>query len=119
MTTPSSPSSSSTSTAPSPSGRPAISSRPSPATSSPGSDPCEPFLKWPSGKRWAAARIAGLAREALGPAGTYREPFLGGGAVFFHLRPDRAVLADVNAELIEVYSVVRDDPGAVVEAVRL
>jgi len=34
---------------------------------------------------------------------------LGGGAVFFHLSPQRAVLADLNADLIEVYRVIRDD----------
>ncbi len=40
---------------------------------------------------------------------TYIEPFLGGGAVFFHLNPRRSVLADANAELMNVYSEVRDE----------
>ncbi len=43
---------------------------------------------------------------------TYYEPFLGGGAVLFHLQPARAVVNDINAELINVYEVIRSDcPG--------
>lgn len=39
---------------------------------------------------------------------TYYEPFLGGGAIFFHLQPKVAVLTDINTELINVYHGVRD-----------
>jgi DNA adenine methylase len=68
----------------------------------------DPFLKWPGGKRWLAAsdRLP-LPRQF----NRYLEPFLGGGAVFFHLLPGSAILSDINPELIELYSVVRDDPG--------
>jgi DNA adenine methylase len=75
-----------------------------------------PFIKWPGGKRWVADRVAELIRFNL--SGTYFEPFLGGGAVFFALRPKRAVLADINDELIAMYRAVRDDPEAVISAVR-
>ena len=66
-----------------------------------------PFLKWPGGKRWAASVIAEIARKHLSDLGTYYEPFLGGGAVFFHLQPSRAVLSDVNGELIDAYLAVK------------
>jgi DNA adenine methylase len=50
--------------------------------------------------------------------GKYIEPFLGGGAVFFHLLPQAAVLSDVNHRLIEVYQAVRDDHEAVLSLLK-
>jgi DNA adenine methylase len=69
-----------------------------------------PFLKWPGGKRWFVTRHA-----ALLPAthGRYIEPFLGSGAVYFHLNPRRALLGDTNRELIDTYEAVRRDPDGV------
>jgi DNA adenine methylase len=78
--------------------------------------PLLPFIKWPGGKRWVARQIAELVAARL--SGTYFEPFLGGGAVFFHLRPFRAVLADVNEDLIATYRTVRRDSGAIVGRLR-
>lgn len=66
-----------------------------------------PFLKWAGGKASVATEI-----ESYLPADwrdrTYREPFLGGGAMFFHLRPARAVLSDTLHDLIATYEIVRD-----------
>ena len=66
-----------------------------------------PFLKWPGGKRWLVPEIKRRIGEVRG---TYYEPFLGGAAVFFALAPRRAVLADVNSELIALYHAMRDSP---------
>ena len=76
----------------------------------------EPLLKWPGGKRWAAPRIAGIINRVL--TGTYIEPFLGGGAVFFQVRPKKALLGDINTDLIATYRTVSQSPDAVLRALR-
>jgi len=50
-----------------------------------------------------------LLRRIPSDIATYYEPFVGGGALFFSLKPDDAVLGDFNSELIEAYTVVRDE----------
>lgn len=65
-----------------------------------------PFLKWAGGKRWLVGRDLGLFPQHFN---TYLEPFLGSAAVFFHLLPQQAVLSDVNQELIDTYSAIRDN----------
>ncbi|MGD0736208.1 MAG: Dam family site-specific DNA-(adenine-N6)-methyltransferase [Terracidiphilus sp.] len=69
-----------------------------------------PFLKWPGGKRELAAQIAGKLGSLNG---RYYEPFLGGGAVFFHIAPRLGVLADLNEELVNCYTQVRNKPREV------
>lgn len=64
-----------------------------------------PLLKWPGGKRWIAPWLADIVRDNL--TGRYFEPFLGGGSLFFCLRPASAVLSDINRDLVETYVVVR------------
>lgn len=73
-----------------------------------------PFIKWPGGKRALAPVIAAMAD---GPLSSYHEPFLGGGAVFFHLshRIGQASLADAAPELVNAYLTVRDSPGELIE----
>ena len=67
----------------------------------------KPFLRWAGGKQWLARTLLALVPDN---DGTYYEPFLGGGSLFFALRPKRAVLGDINGRLTETYQVVRDFP---------
>ncbi|WP_368149065.1 DNA adenine methylase [Alistipes senegalensis] len=67
--------------------------------------PVKPFLKWAGGKTQLIDEIAKFIPQEFN---TYIEPFLGGGALFFHLRPPKAILADLNPELINCYKVVRE-----------
>lgn len=69
-----------------------------------------PLLKWPGGKR---SILPSLLRFVPDSYGTYFEPFLGGGALFFALGPRRARLSDLNADLVNCYEQVRDHPGSV------
>lgn len=76
-------------------------------------DKARPFLKWVGGKTQLLPEILARFPERFG---RYFEPFLGGGAVFFALAPERAVLTDVNARLIATYQAIRDELPAVVAA---
>jgi DNA adenine methylase len=68
----------------------------------------EPFLKWAGGKRWLTSRQTNLFPNKT-EIKRYFEPFLGGGAVFFHLQPSCGYLSDVNPDLINSYKVIRDN----------
>ena len=74
-----------------------------------------PFLKWAGGK---TQLLDALFARFPATFGRYHEPFLGGGAVFFALGPQRANLSDVNADLIGAYLAVRDDIEGVMKALK-
>ncbi len=65
---------------------------PSKLEESPSSTTARPFIKWAGGKRWLAAHVEKIKPKAWN--GRYFEPFVGGGALFFALRPKRATLAE-------------------------
>ncbi|RRB15646.1 Dam family site-specific DNA-(adenine-N6)-methyltransferase [Larkinella knui] len=65
----------------------------------------KPFLKWPGGKRWFVEKHSTLLPTNFN---TYIEPFLGSGSVFFFLQPIRAILSDVNKDLIDTFKGVKD-----------
>lgn len=71
-----------------------------------------PFLKWAGGKRWLVSAHPDLLPVSYK---RYYEVFLGSGAVYFSMRPKIATLSDLNEELIECYSVLRDEWQNVVE----
>ncbi len=74
-----------------------------------------PLVKWAGGKRRMLPLLVPFVPETFG---TYHEPFVGGGAMFYGLRPERAVLGDTNPELINTYTVVRDDVDGLVLELR-
>lgn len=71
-----------------------------------------PFLKWVGGKRRLLAQYIPHFPDEFN---SYYEPFLGGGAVFFHLQPKRAILSDVNERLVKTYLTIRDDLDRLIE----
>ena len=79
--------------------------------------PARPFLKWAGGKR----RLLDQYAEHFplsSTIGRYFEPFIGSAAVFFHLQPAEACLADVNRNLVEVYRVVQQDVEGLIRSLR-
>lgn len=74
-----------------------------------------PLLKWAGGKRRLLDDILPLVPPSFG---RYFEPFLGGAALFFALRPPWAYLSDKNAELIHAYLQVRNHPESVIRELR-
>ncbi len=80
---------------------------------------CPPFLKWAGGKRWLSPVLIPLIRgELQRTQGEYFEPFLGAGAIFFALNPDKATLSDININLIEVYFEIRRNWLAIVNEIK-
>jgi DNA adenine methylase len=69
-----------------------------------------PLLRWAGSKRSAMRH---LAEHAPKQYNRYFEPFVGSGALYFHLKPDRSVLSDLNVELMNFYIHVKKSPAAV------
>jgi DNA adenine methylase len=70
-----------------------------------------PFLKWAGGKSQLIPQYTPYFPKKFS---TYHEPFLGGGAIFFHLQPSRTRLMDINPELVNVFCCVRDRVEALI-----
>lgn len=67
-----------------------------------------PFLKWVGGKRQLMPSIVEHLPQNIREL-NYIEPFIGGGALFFHLQPQNAVINDFNEELINVYNIIKNN----------
>lgn len=65
-----------------------------------------PVVKWVGGKRQLLPTLTPLLPERFT---TYCEPFLGGGAMLFWRQPQRAIVNDVNSDLIHMYEAIRDN----------
>ena len=71
----------------------------------------KPFVKWAGGKRQILGRIKEFINDSIADNEnyTYIEPFLGGGAVFFDLAPKKAIVSDLNDDLINAYKVIQSN----------
>ncbi|MCL2663743.1 MAG: DNA adenine methylase [Oscillospiraceae bacterium] len=62
-----------------------------------------PLIKWPGGKANEIGRII----DYIPSYNRYIEPFFGGGALFFYLKPNKALINDVSSSLIEFYNLIK------------
>ncbi len=73
-----------------------------------------PVLKWVGGKRQLLP-VINKHLPKINNNTTYYEPFVGGGAVLFNIQPKKAVINDVNRELIDVYKVIKDNVDELID----
>jgi DNA adenine methylase len=70
-----------------------------------------PILRWAGGKGWLVKHLSKFLPETFN---NYHEPFLGGGSIFFNLRPrNKAFLSDVNPDLMNAHSQIRESPDEI------
>jgi len=65
----------------------------------------KPLIKWSGGK---SDEIKQFIKYVPNDYNVYLEPFVGGGSVYFHLEPPKAVIADVHTELIDLYKSIKN-----------
>lgn len=75
----------------------------------------KPILKWAGGK---TQMLGDLMPRVPKTYGRYIEPFFGGGALFFSLKPENAIIADSNPELINMYLQVAHHVDDVIECLQ-
>jgi DNA adenine methylase len=75
----------------------------------------KPFIKWAGGKRQLIDQLSPMFPAEITK---YYEPFLGGGAVFFEIKPSVAYLNDLNSELITTYKVVKTNVEELIEELK-
>jgi len=82
----------------------------------------KPFVKWVGGKRQLLRqfRLMNLypPEKFDSQKASYFEPFVGGGAVFFDLFPKKAILSDLNGELIITYNVIKKNIDALIKSLK-
>ena len=80
----------------------------------------KPFLKWAGGKGQLLSQLgAYLPQQISEEPFTYIEPFVGGGAMLFYMLQHygnirKAVINDVNEDLILTYRIIKDDVEALI-----
>lgn len=75
----------------------------------------KPFVKWAGGKRQL---LTAILRRVPKVYGTYHEPFVGGGALFFALSPSAAFLSDSNLRLVRCYNGIKNHVSDVISLLK-
>ncbi len=75
----------------------------------------KPFLQWVGGKREIINQCKKIVPKKFK---TYYEPFIGGGAMFFYLQPNKAILGDNNLELIKAYNGIKNRPQKIIRLLK-
>ena len=82
----------------------------------------KPFVKWVGGKRQLINQFKSMnlypSRNFNPLKSRYFEPFVGGGAIFFDLLPQKAILSDLNRELVITYNVIKDNPEELIKSLK-
>jgi DNA adenine methylase len=78
----------------------------------------KPYLKWAGGKRQLLAEIKKHLPQSINDC-TYYEPFVGAGAVFFDLQPQKAIINDFNEQLILTYNVIKENVAELIELLKV
>lgn len=63
-----------------------------------------PLVKWPGGK----AKEFTYIEHLIPKYNRYIEPFFGGGAIFFQLKPKNSIINDINSELTDFYTLLKE-----------
>ena len=75
----------------------------------------KPILKWAGGK---TQLLEHLLPKIPKEYNKYIEPFFGGGALFFALKPNNSIIADSNPELINLYRVIAKDVNSLISELK-
>ncbi|WP_019421006.1 DNA adenine methylase [Paenibacillus sp. OSY-SE] len=79
----------------------------------------KPVVKWAGGKRQLLPEIHSRLPQINWNQASYFEPFIGGAALLFNIAPERAVINDVNPELINLYRTIKQQPDQLIGALRI
>lgn len=74
-----------------------------------------PVVKWVGGKRQLLDDLVPLMPKRIS---SYTEPFMGGGAVLFALMPKKAIVNDLNSDLVSMYETIRDDVDGLIKSLK-
>jgi DNA adenine methylase len=70
--------------------------------------PCKPFLRWAGSKKQLLPYLQDVINIDYN---CYFEPFMGSSQLYFKLHPAKAIISDINKDLVDTYIVIKDYPG--------